>query len=156
MIIIDKDKLDLLCRQIIVQRVDSKYVDDKEQLKLLVDHLIRDVQRKVRHECKLLIHEDQITLLHREYIHSYYTYELHLGFNPDSKIALWDDIDKIIEVPTNFKPPFSVHVEREVPKKINWGGVETELPYDVVQYFPWGYDLERNVQIWKKEQNEIH
>ena len=71
-------------------------------------------------------------------------------FEPNKRhIALWGDIDKIIEIPLNFGAPFAVQVKLQEPKKGVWGGAEYTVPYDVLQYWPWGYDLERNVQVWK-------
>lgn len=115
-----------------------------EVLSVLKNRLILKLQEYLEEEHGLLIDEKNFEVIDEEY-----RMITCVKINKN-KIALWDRIEEVLDIPSNFSPPLSIQTERDMPRVEEWGGARTSIPYDVKQYWPWGYDLERNIQIWKQ------
>jgi len=148
MIIIDNEKFDKL--KTLVNQHEFSVESWGDRIELALSQLAREFKGDVYDELGLTISTEQVDFYKGSVEPNSDTRSItsHFKINKTS-IALWESPEKTIEIPSNFRPPFAVHRMLPAPKVINYGGADTELPYDVIQYWPWGYDLERNVQIWR-------
>lgn len=152
MIIIDDKKYDSLLRKYLKHRVTLRAAENKEYLEDTLIHVSWKFAEEVKNELKIQLQPEHVAVLHTEHITSFDAMDFTVGFKQvETSISLLDDIDKVIEIPSNFRPPISVQVLRDIPRVEEWGGAATTIPYDVKQYWPWGYDLDRNVQVWKQK-----
>ena len=150
MIIIDNEKYTELVSFYARNTISQEEYESAEDKSLLLDHLTRVFLSEIFGDYEVKIKEEQVDF-HvgpRSPITSTRNVTAFFKINK-TKIALLDNLEKIIEIPANFSPPYASHRMLPAPKVINYGGADTELPYDVIQYWPWGYDLERDVQIWR-------
>lgn len=150
MIIIDDKKYDELRRYVERVRIEDRfYSEQKDSVnEALSDQFIHHVENSIGVKLQEAQVEIRSELDKSDLMFTF----VSLSFKSDKRhLAMWDDIERIIEVPLNFGPPFSVQVASTIPRVETYGEVPTTLPYDVVRYYPWGYDLERNVQVWKEK-----
>lgn len=151
MIIIDENKYETLKRGVTKQRVSDEMVPDDNSFYMYKELIAGKFQVEVRHRLGIELSSNQIEVRHTESDPNRHTKDFEVFFKPNRRhIALWDDIEKTIAIPLNFTPPFAVQVPLREPRVEKFGQTEALVPYDVLQYWPWGYDLERNVQVWKK------
>ena len=151
MIIIDKDKYERLLDAQLKQKISDYLVENDEDLKLYIEMVSGRFNLEVEEKLGVVLSPSQVEVRLLSSDPNRLTKDYLVQFKPNKRhIALWDSIEEVIEVPLNFTPPFVTQVPLREPRIETYGQVETSVPYDVIQYFPWGYDLERNVQIWKK------
>lgn len=153
MIIIDKERYDKLRKATIETKVVlERYALEKEHID---PELVKLFRNYILDTHNLNITAEQVGLIELpllEWNEQTNVRPIQVFFKPNRRnIALLDTPEEVVEVPLNFTSPFVVQAPLRQPRIETYGEVETFVPYDVVQYFPWGYDLERNVQIWKKK-----
>ena len=150
MIIIDKEKYDKLKTLFNKHEFSEESLGDR--IELALNQLAREFKGDVYDELGLTISTDQVAFHKGSVEPTTNTLSVHTHFKINRRnIVLLDNLEEVIEVPLNFTPPFVTRVAPPLTKVEIYSGIPATVPYDVIQYFPWGYDLERNVQIWKKK-----
>ena len=150
MIIIDKEKFDKLKALFNKHEFSEESLGDR--IELALNQLAREFKGDVYDELGLTISTEQVAFHKGSVEPTTNNLSVHTHFKINRRnIVLLDNLEEVIEIPLNFNPPFVTQVPLRQPRIETYGPVETSVPYDVIQYFPWGYDLERNVQIWKKK-----
>lgn len=147
MIIIDEDKLKKLLKTKRTQKVSDEIIAEEESFRQYLDMIAGIYTLEVRETLGVLLGPSQINIKLISSDPNRNTKDYSVSFKPNMRnIALLDNLEEIIELQPEFRPPLLIRTQREV----NWAETSGTVPYDELRYWPWGYDLERNVQIWKK------
>ena len=136
MIIIDEKKYyELLC----LQSTNRAQEDD---IQLMVKATINGFQNEVYKKLGIQLKEDQVQIDTGPELHgSLWGIRGTFKVNKNS-ITFLDEPDKVIRMANKFSPPIRVEFQ------CSGEGV---LHNREATYYPWGYDLERNMQVWKRK-----
>lgn len=74
------------------------------------------------------------------------------GGNEPRRIVLYENLEKVISIPSDFPAPLRM-ASPTPPSFLDY--YKPDLPtfnvqYENKEYYPWGYDFSRNVEIWRE------